>query len=174
MVSLRMPCTPLRVCAPSPASQFGPTPSFIDVKCNCAGSITTHTPWSAQGRRALPCECAHHPLASQSGHCAGSITKHPMVSSGMPCTPLRVCAPSHRFPIRANTIIHAKCNCAGSLQTNLHAPHGQPTDNMHCPTACTPPPASPSRPAPPSTTSTTEFLNDLKTFWSTPLTVASH
>ena len=176
-----MPCTPLRVCAPPSGFPIRAS-TFIDVKCNWAGSITTHTPWSAQGCRALPCECAHHPLASQSGPTLSLLLNvtvqahhtHPMVSPRMPCTPLRVCAPSSGFPIRANTIIHIKCNCAGSPQTNLHTPHSQPTDNMHCPTACTPPPASPSRPAPPSTScTTTEFLNDLKTFWSTPLPVAS-
>ena len=53
---------------------------------------------------------------------------HLMVSPRMPCTPLWVCAPSSGFPIQANTIIHVKCNCAGSPQTNSHTPwsaHGQ-------------------------------------------------
>ena len=78
----------------TPAFQSRPTPSFVDVKCNCAGS--PHIP--------------HGQLR-------------------MPCTPLRVCAPPHRFPIRANTLSAVKCNCAGSP----HTPHGQPKDAVHSP-----------------------------------------
>ena len=145
-----IPCFPIRA-----------TPSFMDVKCNCAGSITP--PRSAQGCRALPFECAHHPTASQSGptlslllnvvmqglathppsrpkdavhspasvrtillwlsnpgqhhhsfdgrcNCAGSPhTPHGRLR--MPCTPLRVCAPPHRFPFGANTVSAVKWNC---------------------------------------------------------------
>ena len=48
-----------------------PASTIIDVKCNCTGSPQTnshtHTLWSAQGCRALPYECAHHPLLPNPG-----------------------------------------------------------------------------------------------------------
>ena len=78
------------------------------VKWNCR--LATHIPWSAQGCRALPCECTHHPLLPSLGQHPHSPTlnvtvqaRHtpPMVSPRMPCTPLRVCAPSSGFAIRA-------------------------------------------------------------------------
>ena len=111
-------------------------------------SRPTHPPWSAKDAVHSPASVRTTP-ASQSGPTLSLLLNvtvqappPPKVSPRMPCTPLRVCAPSSGFPIRANTIIHIKCNCAGSSQTNSHTPHGQPTDNMHCPTACTPPPAT--------------------------------
>ena len=62
---------------------------------------------------------------------------HPVVSSRMPGTPLRVCAPSPRFPIRASTIIDVRCNCTGSPQTNSHThpPRGQLKDAVYSPTS---------------------------------------
>ena len=64
MVSSRMPCTPLRVCAPSPASQSGLAPSSM-----LSATVLVH----------------RKPTRTHT---------HPVVSSRMPCTPLRVCAPS--------------------------------------------------------------------------------
>ena len=178
--SARMTGTPLRVCAPSPLPSSGTLCCWLKQTLSVANlhppdgrlqdavhsPVSVHTNPAFQSRPTLSLLLN---VTVQAPH------THPMVSPRMPCTPLRVCTPSSGFPIQANTIINVKCNCAGSLQTNSHTPHGQPTDNIHCPTACTPPPASLSRPAPPSTSSTTtEFLNDLKTIWSTPLPVASH
>ena len=58
-----MPCTPTSVRTTPP--QSGPTLSLL---LNVTVQVRSpHTLWSAQGCRALPCECAHHPLASQSG-----------------------------------------------------------------------------------------------------------
>ena len=45
-----------------------------------------------------------------------------MVSPRMLCTPLRVCTPSSGFPIRANTIIHIKCNCQFIANQLAHTP----------------------------------------------------
>ena len=59
-----MPCTPPTSVRTTPP-QSGPTLSLL---LNVTVQVRSpHTPWSAQGCRALPCECAHHPLASQSG-----------------------------------------------------------------------------------------------------------
>ena len=71
MVSSRMPCTPLRVCAPSSASQSGLAPSSVlsaTVLVHRKPTLShTHTLWSAQGCRAPPYECAHHPLLPNPG-----------------------------------------------------------------------------------------------------------
>ena len=96
----------------------------------------THTPWSAKDAVHSPASVRTTP-ASQSGPTLSLLLNvtvqaphtHPMVSPRMPCTPLRVCAPSSGFPIRANTLTAVKCNCAGST----HTPHGQPKDAVHSP-----------------------------------------
>ena len=60
--------TPLRDCTPPPTSQSGPAlPSLGHHHqaqlCRFTRHQLTHTPWSAQGCRALPWECAHHPVS---------------------------------------------------------------------------------------------------------------
>ena len=147
MVRSGMPCTPLRVCAPPHRFPIGAN-TLTAVKCNCAGSPHTphgqpkdavHSPVSVRTILWLPNRGQHPSFVDGRCHCVGSpntphgqlkdavhspasvrtilwlpnpgtvqaITTHSMVSSGMPCTPLRVCAPPHRFPIRANTLIHS-------------------------------------------------------------------
>ena len=82
MVSSRMPCTPLRVCAPSPASQSGLAPSSM-----LSATVLVH----------------RKPTRTHT---------HPVVSSRMPCTPLRVCAPSPArlasLMLSANVLVHRK------------------------------------------------------------------
>ena len=98
VISSRMPCTPLWVCAPSSASQSGLASLMLSANVLVHRKPTdTHTQWSAQGCRALPYECAHHPC----------------------------------FPIWASTIIDVKCNCTGSPHTNLHTP--TPHERLHHP-----------------------------------------
>ena len=85
MVSQQMPCTALRVWAPSKASQSGLAVPLMsterrdiinNIKCSCdflqwaEGTLVdfhTHTPWSANRCRAPPCECGHHPRLPNPG-----------------------------------------------------------------------------------------------------------
>ena len=79
---------------------------ITDVKCNCSGSPQTN-----------------------------SLT-HQVVSSRMPCTPLRVCAPSHAsqsglapsLMLSATVLVHRK-------PTRTHTPSGQLKDAVHSPTS---------------------------------------
>ena len=93
MVSSRMPCTPLRVCAPSPASQSGLAPSSM-----LSATVLVHRK-PTRTHTHTPCgqlkDAVHSPTSVRT----------------MP-----------RFPIRASTIIDVKCNCTGSVHTNLHPP----------------------------------------------------
>ena len=69
MVSCRMPCTPLRVCTPSTASQFRQVWCCLTNNPVTAEPTATSTPWSAAGCRALPYGCAHRLLLPNSGRC---------------------------------------------------------------------------------------------------------
>ena len=84
---------------------------------NCPSSFTharsKPLTQSSETNRSSNRRSPQHSRPVHSEQPAGAITAglpqtdtHPMVSSRMPCTPLRVCAPSSGFPIRANTIIH--------------------------------------------------------------------
>ena len=106
MVSSRMPCTPLRVCAPSPASQSGLAPSSM-----LSATVLVHR------------KPTH-------------IHTHPVISSRMPCTPLQVCAPSPASQsglapssmLSATVLVHRK-------PTHIHTPCGQLKDAVHSPTS---------------------------------------
>ena len=77
-----------------------------------------------------------HPVHSEQP--AGAVTvgspqtdTHPMVRSGTPCTPLRVCAPSlasqsgqHPYSLMLNVTVQAR---------SPHTPHGQVRDAVHSP-----------------------------------------
>ena len=93
MVSSRMPCTPLRVCAPSPASQSGLAPSSV-----LSATVLLH--------RKPTLSHTHTPCGQlkDAVHSPTSVRTIP------------------RFPIRASIIIDVKCNCTGSVHTNLHTP----------------------------------------------------
>ena len=118
---LRMPCTPLGVCAPSPASQSGQHPHSLTLN----GTVQVQSPHTPMVRSGMPCTplrvCTppHRFPIQANTLTAVKLTvqaphTHPIVSSRMPCNPLRVCASSSGFPIWANTLTAVKCNCAGS------------------------------------------------------------
>ena len=122
--------------------------------------LTIHTPWSAQGCRALPCKCAHHPLASQSGptpsfinvkrNCEGSITTHtPWSAQGcraLPCecahhplasqsgpTPLSILSATvlvHCKPTRTHPMISPRTTCT-ALQRAHHCQLPHPGQHHH-------------------------------------------
>ena len=136
MVSSRMPCTPLRVCAPSPASQSGLAPSsMLSATVLVHRKPTrTHTPCgqlkdavhSPTSVRTIPCfPIRASTIIDVKRNCTGSPQTNSHTHT--PCGQLKdaVHSPTSvrtisRFPIRAGTIINVKCNCTGSPQTNLH------------------------------------------------------
>ena len=61
MVSSRMPCTPLRVCAPSPASQSGLAPSSMLSATVLVHRKPTRTHTHPVVSSRMPCTPAHHP-----------------------------------------------------------------------------------------------------------------
>ena len=97
LVSSRMPGTPLRVCAPSPASQSGLAPSSM-----LGATVLVHR---------KPTRTHTHTPCGQLKDAVHSPTSVRTIP---------------RFPIRASTIIDVKCNCTGSLHTNLHPPPPPP------------------------------------------------
>ena len=114
VVSSRMPCTPLRVCAPSPASQSGLAPSSM-----LSATVLVH--------RKPTCTQTHTPCGQlkDAVHSPTSVRTIP------------------RFPIQASTIIDVKCNCTGSPHTNSHTHTLWSAQGLvQCTPTCTPPPMS--------------------------------
>ena len=151
--------------------------AIINVKCSCAGSshINRHISWSAQGRRALPYECAHHPpfcpiranaITGQMQRCwfiTHQLTHTPWTAQGRRALSYKFAHHPPCCPIGA--ITGGECNCTGS-------PHTFPMVSPRTPCTplrvCAPSPASQCGPAPSLMSSATkDIFNKLKIFWST-------